>query len=81
MNSQYTFDQTYLMCVSENMDKIGPFGEVPTKMASSVKRSMVAARAMLKAVKSAFEIANELKSVSVALLLLLWLLLLLLLQQ
>ena len=64
MNSQYYFSASYMECVSENMPHIEPFGDVPQKMASSLKRSMVAARTMLKAVKSAYQIASEMKSVS-----------------
>lgn len=46
------------------MDQIGPFGEIPKKMASSVKKSMVASRAMYKAVRSAYKIADKMKTVS-----------------
>ena len=63
MNSQYIFHQDYMRCVALNMPHIQPFGEVPKKMASSLKRSMVAARTVLKAVQSAYEIAYEMKSV------------------
>lgn len=62
MNAQYNFDNSYLMCVAEHMDDMAPFGDVPRKMASAVKRSMVAARALLKAVQSAYEIAHQMKN-------------------
>lgn len=62
MNSQYTFDKTYLLCVAQHMDQILPFGEVPQKMASSVKKTFLSSRAMYKAVQSAFDIADKMKS-------------------
>lgn len=63
MNSQYTFDDDYLTCVMKHMDGQKPFGDVPAKVASSVKRSMVATRAMVKALKSGYTIADEMKMV------------------
>ena len=63
MNSQYHFDQTYLTCVADHMNEVKPFGEDPRKMASTVKRSMVAVRALVKALKSGFKIAGEMKKV------------------
>lgn len=52
-----------MSCVSENMAQLNPFGDVPRKLASSVKRSMVAARALVKALKTGHEIANILTKV------------------
>ena len=49
------------------MDQILPFGEVPQKMASSVKKTFLSSRAMYKAVQSAFDIADKMKSVSIQL--------------
>ena len=46
-----------------NMAEQKPFGDVPSKVASSVQRSMTATRAMVKALKSAFEIIEEIKLV------------------
>ena len=46
MNSQYRFDQTYMTCVAANMEEAAPFGEVPRKMATAVKRSLVAIRSL-----------------------------------
>ena len=64
LNSQYTFDGLYLGCVSENMEELHPFGDVPRKLASSVKRSLVAARALVKALRTGHEIANQMTKVS-----------------
>ena len=44
-----------------------PFGEDPRKLASTVKRSMVAVRALEKALRSGFTIAEEMKKVNIML--------------
>jgi len=64
LNAQYTFDGLYLSCVSENMDQLRPFGDVPRKLASAVKRSLVAARALVKALRTGHEIANQMTKIS-----------------
>ncbi|KAK2157535.1 hypothetical protein LSH36_189g03063 [Paralvinella palmiformis] len=33
LNSQYTFDDAYMQCVTEHMDELKPFGDVPSKLA------------------------------------------------
>ena len=63
MNSQYRFDQPYLTCVAEHMDDVKPFGDVSRKMTTAVKRSMVAVRALAKALKSGFQISEDMKKV------------------
>jgi hypothetical protein len=52
-----------MMCVAQHMDEVMPFGEDPRKLASTIKRSMVAVRALEKALKSGFKIAEEMKKV------------------
>ena len=51
------------MCVAQHMDEVMPFGEDPRKLASTIKRSMVAVRALEKALKSGFKIAEKMKKV------------------
>jgi len=63
LNGQYSFSGIYMSCVADNMDTIRPFGDVPRKLASSVKRSLVAARALVKALKTGHEIANQMTKV------------------
>ena len=48
MNSQYTFDQEYLDCVTERMDDLQPFGDVPQKLSMQVKRAFIAARTFVQ---------------------------------
>merc|ERR1719219_1445560 len=52
LNAQYNFDGLYLSCVSDNIDSLRPFGDVPRKLASSVKRSLLAARALVKKMRT-----------------------------
>ena len=64
MNRQYVFNQEYLRCVNATMDQIKPFGDRPEKLASSLKRSLIATRVLFKAIQSAYDIANEMVTVS-----------------
>ncbi|XP_050431744.1 glypican-6-like [Adelges cooleyi] len=56
MNSQYTFDSKYLVCVSESMAEVAPFGDVPDKLSAPLKRSFVASRTYVQALKIAGDI-------------------------
>ncbi len=67
MNPQYTLDSSYLSCVTRHMRQQQPFKEVPSKVAASVKRSMVATRVLVKALRSGYKIAEEMRAVSVPL--------------
>ena len=64
MNSQYTFEPAYLTCLANHMHDSKPFGDVPLKMASSVKRSMVATRTLIRALRSGHAIAENVKKVN-----------------
>jgi len=59
LNAQYKFDNPYLTCVAEHMDSLKPFGDVPRKMSSSVKRSLVAARTLVKSLRAGHSVANQ----------------------
>ena len=48
INAQYTFDQNYLQCVTEHMDDLKPFGDVPQKLSVQVKRAFIAARTFVQ---------------------------------
>ena len=64
MNSMFYFSEKYMQCVEEHLPYIKPFGDDHEKLALILQRSMVAARTTIKAVKSAHEIATEMKMVS-----------------
>lgn len=48
LNVQYEFDDAYLQCVTEHMDELQPFGDVPQKLSVQVKRAFVAARTFVQ---------------------------------
>uniref|UniRef100_A0A182VQ36 Glypican n=1 Tax=Anopheles minimus TaxID=112268 RepID=A0A182VQ36_9DIPT len=63
LNSQYTFDNKYLGCVSEHMKELKPFGDVPDKLSVQIKRSFVATRTYAQALASAAEAARNMINV------------------
>lgn len=48
LNQQYKFSDDYLQCVTEHMDDLKPFGGIPQKLSTQVKRSFVAARTFVQ---------------------------------
>ena len=64
MNPQYALDGAFLSCVTRHMDEHAPFGDIPRKVAASVRRAVVAVRAVARALHSAADIADEMRKVS-----------------
>ena len=64
-HSHYNFDDNYLGCISENMKELKPFGDVPHKLSSQVKRSFVAIRTYSLAVNVAADVAKSMVNVSI----------------
>ena len=48
LNSQYVFEDDYLVCVTERMNDLRPFGDVPVKLSTHVKRAFIAARTFVQ---------------------------------
>ncbi|KAJ8310083.1 hypothetical protein KUTeg_011948 [Tegillarca granosa] len=48
LNSPHTFNEQYLNCVTSQMDKLKPFGDVPNKLSIQVHRSFIAARTFVQ---------------------------------
>lgn len=48
LNPTHEFNDQYLQCLSSKMDQLKPFGDVPTKLSSQVKRSFIAARTFVQ---------------------------------
>ncbi|CAG5132697.1 unnamed protein product, partial [Candidula unifasciata] len=48
INATYKFDDDYLVCVTERMNDLKPFGDVPQKLSLHVKRSFIAARTFVQ---------------------------------
>nr|3ODN_A Chain A, Dally-like protein [Drosophila melanogaster] len=63
LNTQYTFDENYMRCVSEHMKELKPFGDVPDKLSVQIKRSFVATRTYGQALTTASEVAKKVLNV------------------
>ncbi len=63
LNSQYSFDDKYLGCVSEHMKELKPFGDVPDKLSVQIKRSFVATRTFEQALAAAADVAKNMINV------------------
>ncbi|KAH8259762.1 hypothetical protein KR026_010063, partial [Drosophila bipectinata] len=63
LNTQYTFDENYMRCVSEHMKELKPFGDVPDKLSVQIKRSFVATRTYGQALATAAEVAKKVLNV------------------
>lgn len=58
LNAPYHFDERYLVCVSEYLDELQPFGDVPQTLSLQVKRSFVAARTFVQAIIIGRDVIN-----------------------
>lgn len=65
LNSQYTFDNKYLECVSDHMKEMRPFGDVPPKLSVQIKRSFVATRAFSQALTVAANVLKNMQTVRI----------------
>jgi hypothetical protein len=64
INAQYRFDQSYLNCVTEYMDDLKPFGDVPHILSHQVKRAFVAARTFVQGLAIGRDVINAVSKVS-----------------
>lgn len=70
--SSYLFDSAcftnyrYLFCVSEHMNELKPFGDVPDKLSVQIKRSFVATRTYAQVLATGAEVLKKAMNVSVA---------------
>ncbi|XP_077987611.1 glypican-6-like [Glandiceps talaboti] len=63
LNAQYTFDETYMSCVSEYVDDLQPFGDVPHKLSLQVKRAFIAARTFVQGLAIGADVAERVAQV------------------
>lgn len=61
LNAQYTFDQNYLTCVTEKMEELKPFGDIPKKIKTEVTRSFIATRTFVQSMLGASEVLEKLE--------------------
>ncbi|KAK1802691.1 hypothetical protein P4O66_021188 [Electrophorus voltai] len=66
LNSQYTFGDDYLECISKYADQLKPFGDAPHKLKAQVTRAFVAARTFVQGLMVGREVANRVSKVSLS---------------
>ncbi|GFS47929.1 glypican-6 [Trichonephila inaurata madagascariensis] len=64
LNSQYTFNEMYMNCISQKMEELKPFGDVPKKLTVEVKRSFVATRTFVQALAIGRDVVKFIQEVS-----------------
>ena len=63
INKNYRFDDIYLHCLTEHIDKLKPFGDVPRRLSSLVRKSFVVARSFVQGLSVGREVINALSKV------------------
>ncbi len=63
LNSQYTFTDDYLECISKYTDQLKPFGDVPRKLKAQVTKAFIAARSFVQGLMVGREVANRVAKV------------------
>ncbi|XP_068210935.1 glypican-4 [Palaemon carinicauda] len=58
-NSQYSFTPKYLQCVTQHMEALQPFGEVPKKLTTQIKRSFVALRTFVQGLNAGRDVVKN----------------------
>ncbi|KAL6480915.1 hypothetical protein MHYP_G00089950 [Metynnis hypsauchen] len=66
LNSQYTFTDDYLECISKYTDQLKPFGDVPRKLKAQVTRAFIAARTFVQGLMVGREVANRVAKVNIS---------------
>ncbi|XP_066513288.1 glypican-6a [Hoplias malabaricus] len=66
LNSQYSFSEEYLECISKYADQLRPFGDVPRKLKAQVTRAFIAARTFVQGLTVGREVANRVAKVNVS---------------
>ncbi|XP_027012365.1 glypican-6a isoform X2 [Tachysurus fulvidraco] len=66
LNSQYSFTDEYLECVSKYTDQLKPFGDTPRKLKVQITRALAAARTFVQGLMVGREVANRVAKVNVS---------------
>nr|XP_027202392.1 glypican-4-like isoform X2 [Dermatophagoides pteronyssinus] len=66
LNAQYSFDSNYLNCTVEHMEEMMPFGELPQKLIVQVRRSFVAVRTFVQALRYGSDILKTIMELSIS---------------
>lgn len=67
LNSQYQFNDLYLKCIGTYMDDMKPFGDIPDKLTAEIKKSFIAIRAFVQALKIGNEVTKNMLKAELAL--------------
>lgn len=59
-----SMDAEYVSCLSEHMDSLLPFGDIPKRLSVQVRRSFVATRSFTQGLMAGRDVAGELLRVS-----------------
>ncbi|KAK3867879.1 hypothetical protein Pcinc_026693 [Petrolisthes cinctipes] len=59
MNVQYTFSPRYLQCVTQHMEELQPFKDVPKKLTTQIKRSFVALRTFVQGLATGRDVVRN----------------------
>ena len=62
MNGQFQFSDKYLDCVSQHMEKLTPFGDVPEKLTPQVRKVMIHARTFTQALHAGRDVIHMLEN-------------------
>lgn len=65
LNSPHSFNEQYLNCVTSQMNKLKPFGDVPQKLSIQVQRSFIAARTFVQGLAIGRDVIIEVGKVCV----------------
>jgi len=63
MNHQFIYTESFFACTSENMEQLQPFGGIPYKLKSEIKRSFTAARTFSQGLMIGREVIQALSKV------------------
>lgn len=63
LNSQFSFTDEYLECVSKYTDQLKPFGDTPRKLKVQITRALAAARTFVQGLMVGREVANRVSKV------------------
>ncbi|XP_050964149.1 glypican-6a isoform X2 [Labeo rohita] len=66
LNSQYTFTDDFLECISKYTDQLKPFGDVPRKLKAQVTKAFIAARSFVQGLMVGREVANRVAKVNIS---------------
>ncbi|MCJ8747753.1 hypothetical protein PDJAM_G00157060 [Pangasius djambal] len=66
LNSQFSFTDEYLECVSKYTDQLKPFGDTPRKLKVQITRALAAARTFVQGLMVGREVANRVAKVNVS---------------